>query len=34
MAFQLVYEDGGDGNESVVKWKVVDYEPAGEIPYL
>ena len=34
IVFQQVYEEiDGDENNAVLKWKVVDYQLAGDIPY-
>jgi hypothetical protein len=34
LAFQQVYEEiNGDENNAVLKWKIVDYQLAGEVPY-
>jgi hypothetical protein len=33
MAFQQVFEEVDD-TSAILKWKVVDYEFAGDIPYL
>ena len=34
LAFQQVYEElDGDENNAVLKWKVVDYQLAGDVPY-